>query len=78
MCVRVHACVYVCVCVRVCVSMSIYNGQDGKLDTTITGHTGHLTCAVFSPWKRDIIVTAAEDRTYMVHLYINDSYHILL
>ena len=42
--------------------------QDGKLDTTITGHTGLLTCAVFSPWQHDTIVTAAEDRTYMVRV----------
>ena len=70
-CVCVRACVYMRACMCVCVHAVGYNGhrtQDGKLDTTITGHTGLLTCAVFSPWQHDIIVTAAEDRTYMVHL----------
>ena len=61
-------CACVCVCMCVCSSRlhSHSDTQDGKLDTTITGHTGHITCMTFLPRQHDIVVTAAEDRTYMV------------
>ncbi|XP_065919304.1 WD repeat-containing protein 27-like isoform X2 [Dysidea avara] len=57
-------CYYVLVCVG-CFGL-IYRVKDGRLDTTISGHTDSITCAIFTPHHHDNVITAAEDRTFMI------------
>ncbi|KAI9595688.1 WD40-repeat-containing domain protein [Syncephalis fuscata] len=49
----------------------IWSSTGGQLQHTLTGHSGHINSARFSPDTRDLLVTASYDKTVRVWHAIN-------